>query len=149
MNWYLEKGASGESATRFFIPVSRCPARVEDPYGCPGVVERLFICERPVPPAKLVQQTCTCRKKPRFRPKKSHSGYFFALIRPNTMVYWIPGTGFRSCSWHKHGGRKFINEGASSVGGSRMPLYMTIVRAVDMGLTGGTASASSWMCESR
>jgi hypothetical protein len=38
-------------------------------------------------------------------------------------LYLISGTGFRSCPRHKHDGRKFINEGAFSAGGSCMPLY--------------------------
>lgn len=63
------------------------------------------------PAVKLVQQTCTCGIKRRFQRKKRSSGRFPALTHPENVLYWIPGTGFRSCPRHKRGRGSFINEG--------------------------------------
>ena len=75
---------------------------------------------------KLVQQTCTCWRKTIFSRNISCSRWSPTLNLARIVVYWIHRTGFLFCSKHKHNGWSFENEGASSVGGSQMPLYMKI-----------------------
>ena len=95
-------------------------------------------------------KTCTANLymsgKNVFPPGKELSQAVFRIDEAESYDIFDSRDGISILSGHKHGGRQFVNGGASFAGGNHMPLYMTTIRAVDIGLTGGAVSAS-WMHE--
>ena len=97
----------------------RCgPGRVG--FRSPGVFRRM----------KLVQQTCTCWKKWRFGRTKCLFGRFSGLNRSGFVIYLISGQDFGLVPGISTAVRGSKNEGAPTVGGSRMPLHMQTAPAV-------------------